>query len=112
MQLVVLVSEAEWNTLHSEVSRLSTAISQLLTPPTPPDELLSTRQAAAYIGLSEEALRRARRVGRIQGVRLNEKDWGFYRSVLDKYPRRYFRATFRRGPLPSSSPNSPDSTPQ
>lgn len=108
MQLVVLVSEAEWHTLHSEVSRLSTALSQLITPPTPPDELLSTRQAAAYIGLSEEALRRARRVGRIQGVRLNEKDWGFYRSVLDRYPRRYFRT----GLLPPSSPNSSGSIPQ
>ena len=53
---------------------------------------MSTRAAAEYIGLSIDALLRARRAGRIQGVRLNEKDWGFRRSVLDKYPRRYHRA--------------------
>ncbi|UYZ64912.1 hypothetical protein [Hymenobacter weizhouensis] len=69
---------------------------------------MTTRQAAAYIGLSIGALLRARRAGRVKGVRLNEKDWGFYRSVLDKYPRRYFRANL----LPPSSPNSPDSIPQ
>ena len=34
----------------------------------------------------------AARADRLQGVRLNEKDWGFRRSVLDKYPRRYHRA--------------------
>ncbi|GAB2778066.1 hypothetical protein HNQ93_001708 [Hymenobacter luteus] len=112
MQLVVLVSEAEWHTLHAEVARLGATLAQLLAPSTPPDEVLTTRQAAAYIGLSEEALRRARRVGRIQGVRLNEKDWGFRRSALDQYPRRYFRTSFRPGPLPPSSPNSSDSTAQ
>ena len=32
------------------------------------------------------------RVGRIAGVQLNEKGWGFRHSVLDAYPRRYHRA--------------------
>ena len=54
---------------------------------------LTTARAAQYIGLSTDALLRARRAGRIVGVRLNEKDWGFRRSVLDKYPRRRHRPT-------------------
>ncbi|SHK70737.1 Helix-turn-helix domain-containing protein [Hymenobacter psychrotolerans DSM 18569] len=102
MQLVVLVSETEWHTLQTEVSRLGEALAELLSPTAPPDDVLTTAQAAAYIGLSAEALRRARRLGRIQGVRLNEKDWGFRRSALDAYPRRYSRP---------SSASSPTSTP-
>jgi excisionase family DNA binding protein len=91
MQLVVLISETEWHTLLTEVSRLGQALAELLSPPAPPDDVLTTSQAAAYIGLSVSALLRARRAGRIQGVRLNEKDWGFRRSALDAYPRRYSR---------------------
>ncbi|SDY67936.1 helix-turn-helix domain-containing protein [Hymenobacter psychrophilus] len=60
--------------------------------------MLTTAQASVYIGLSVDALLRARRAGRLQGVRLNEKDWGFRRSVLDAYPRRYHRLMVPAGP--------------
>jgi hypothetical protein len=92
MQPAFIVPAAEWESLTARLARLEAVEQARQAPPPPPDEVLSTRDAAAYIGLSVDALLRARRAGRLQGVRLNEKDWGFRRSVLDKYPRRYYRA--------------------
>ncbi|WP_019949031.1 hypothetical protein [Hymenobacter aerophilus] len=92
MQPFLLIPESEWLALRAEVAQLSEQHAQLLQPaPAAPDQILPTEQAAAYIGLCAESLRRARRIGRIQGVRLNEKDWGYRRSVLDAYPLRYHR---------------------
>lgn len=92
MQTVVLIPELEWRQILGRLEKLETAAQQQAAEPVAsPDEVLPTDQAAAYIGLCPEALRRARRFGRIQGVRLNEKDWGFRRSALDAYPRRYHR---------------------
>ena len=93
MQPAYIVPAAEWDTLTARLTRLEAAEqARSLASTAPPDEVLSTRAASDYIGLSADALLRARRAGRIQGVRLNEKDWGFRRSVLDKYPRRYHKA--------------------
>ena len=93
MQPAYIVPAAEWDTLTARLSRLEAAEqARNLATTAPRDEVLSTRAASDYIGLSTDALLRARRAGRITGVRLNEKDWGFRRSVLDKYPRRYHKA--------------------
>lgn len=93
MQPAYIVPAAEWERLTDRLARLEAAEAARQLPPPPPDELLPTLVAAAYLGLSESALRRARRAGRIPGVRVNEKDWAFRQSVLDAYPRRYHRAT-------------------
>jgi excisionase family DNA binding protein len=93
MQHVVIIPETEWRQFTARLDQLEAAEQARQSPPPPPDKVLTTREAAAYIGLSEDALRRARRAGRLPGVRLNEKDWGFRQSVLDCYPRRYHRAT-------------------
>ena len=94
MQPAVILSADEWRDFTARLARLEAAdAARLLASTPPPDEVLSTQVAADYIGLSAEQLRRARRAGRLAGVRLNEKDWGFRRSVLDAYPRRYHRAT-------------------
>ncbi len=93
MQPAYIVPAAEWDTLTARLARLEAAEqARAVASTAPPDEVLSTRAASEYIGLSIDALLRARRAGRIGGVRLNEKDWGFRRSVLDKYPRRYHKA--------------------
>ena len=93
MQPAYIVPAAEWDSLTARLARLEAAEQARTTAATAvPDEVLSTRTAAGHIGLSIDALLRARRAGRIAGVRLNEKDWGFRRSVLDRYPRRYHRA--------------------
>jgi hypothetical protein len=93
MQNVVLIPEPEWQQIIGRLEKLEHAeLERTAVKADRPDEVLSTEQAAAYIGLSAEALRRARRTGRIQGVRLNEKDWGFRCSALDAYPRRYYKS--------------------
>ena len=94
MQPAYIVPAAEWDHLTARLNRLEAAEqARTVASTAPPDEVLSTRAASEHIGLSIDALLRARRAGRIGGVRLNEKDWGFRRSVLDKYPRRYHKAT-------------------
>ena len=93
MQPAVILSAADWQELTDRLTRLEAAEQARAVATTArPDEVLSTKAAAEYIGLCAEALLRARRAGRIAGVRLNEKDWGFRRSILDAYPRRYHRA--------------------
>ena len=93
MQPAVILSAADWQELTARLARLEAAEqARAMATTAKPDEVLSTKAAAEYIGLCAEALLRARRSGRIAGVRLNEKDWGFRRSVLDAYPRRYHRA--------------------
>ena len=104
MQPAYIVPAAEWDTLTARLARLEAAeTARLLATATPPDEVLSTQAAAEYIGLSAEQLRRARRQGRLTGVRLNEKDWGFRRSVLDAYPRRYHRALASGSPAAAAA---------
>ena len=72
MQVALLVPENEWRTLLHTVSKLEEA-------------------HVAALGLTPEAVRRARREGRLKGIRRNEKEWGFYRSVIEQFPRRYHR---------------------
>ncbi len=92
MQHVIIIPEPEWRQLTARLDRLEQAeAARILANTAPPDEVLNVQQAAAYIGLSAEALRRARRKNRIKGVRLNEREWGFKQSALDAYPRRYHR---------------------
>ncbi|WP_019949639.1 helix-turn-helix domain-containing protein [Hymenobacter aerophilus] len=93
MQAAYIVPAAEWDNLTARLTQLESAEAARQAPPPPPDVVMSTAQAAVYIGLSVDALLRARRAGRLPGVRLNDRDWGFRRSSLDKYPRRYARAT-------------------
>ena len=52
---------------------------------------MTVRQAAAHTNLTPEGIRKARRAGRIKGVRLNEKEWGFYESELNRHLDRYHR---------------------
>ena len=54
-------------------------------------EVLNVRQAAALLKVTPGGLRRARRAGRVKGVRINEKEWGFYTSELHRYLNRYNR---------------------
>lgn len=96
MQPAYIVPAAEWDSLTARLACLEAAEAARLATTTEADahgdEVLSTRDAADYIGLQADALLRARRAGKLQGVRVNEKDWGFRRRDLDKYPRRYHRA--------------------
>ncbi|GAA3923285.1 helix-turn-helix domain-containing protein [Hymenobacter algoricola] len=100
MQAVILVSEAEWNGLLNEVARLRTEVEKLSTPAAPPDRILTVREAALYLRLKPEGVRNARRQGRLQGLHINEKEWGFRLSELTRYLTRYNRRPLD-GPLPN-----------
>jgi hypothetical protein len=96
MQVALIIPEAEWQALLATIEKLEQRIATLESPPappTPPDRLLTVRQAAAYLNLKPEGVRNARRAGRLFGVMLNEKEWGFYESELNRYLNRYNRTS-------------------
>ena len=93
MQSFLLIPESEWKELVSRVARLEEAEQQQSKEKAalPADEILNVRQAAARLGMKPEGIRKARRAGRLKGVRLNEKEWGFYESELNRHLDRYHR---------------------
>ena len=92
MQVALLVPEQEWHQLLADVQRLKATEAAAPKPAAPPqDRLLTVRQAAVHTNLTPEGIRKARRAGRIKGVRLNEKEWGFYESELNRHLDRYHR---------------------
>ncbi|GAB3838683.1 DNA-binding protein [Hymenobacter jeollabukensis] len=103
MQHAILVSEQEWHQLLADVQALKAATPA--PPPPAPDRILKVREAAAYLCLTPEGLRKARRQGRVAGVRINEKEWGFRQSELVRYLRRYRRLPQdAEAPSPSLAP--------
>ena len=90
MQTVVIIPEQEWRQLLADVQRLKVQVTQATTP-TQSDNVLTVRQAASLLGMSPDSLRKARRAGRVKGVRINEKEWGFRESELTRYQNRYNR---------------------
>lgn len=97
MQVVLLVPEAEWRALVAEVEQLKQTVTRLAPPAKLPDRILNVREAAHYLRLQPEGVRNARRKGRLSGLHLNEKEWGFRQAELDRYLTRY-----NRHPLASS----------
>jgi hypothetical protein len=94
MQVALLVPEQEWRQLLADVQRLKAteaAPAQPVVPAPAPDRILTVREAAHYMRLKPEGVRNARRAGRLAGLRLNEKEWGFRQSELDRYLSRYNR---------------------
>lgn len=93
MQFALIIPEAEWKALVADVEQLkqeATAAKAAIPAPLL-DRLLNVREAAAYTHLTPEGIRKARRASRISGVKLNEKEWGFRESELERYLNRYNR---------------------
>ena len=93
MEAFLLIPETEWRQMLSRLERLEEAEQQRTEEKDalPADEILNVRQAAALLKVTPAGLRRARRAGRVKGVRINEKEWGFYTSELHRYLNRYNR---------------------
>ena len=93
MQAFLLIPESEWNEVLKRLDRLEEAEQERAREKAslPQDEILNVRQAAALLKVTPGGLRRARRAGRVKGVRINEKEWGFYTSELHRYLNRYNR---------------------
>ena len=106
MQVALLVPEQEWKQLLADVQRLKefeAAIPAVLPPA--PDRILNVRQAADFLNISPAGLRRARRAGRLTGLKINEKEWGFYESELTRYLHRYNRRQLSpMPPVPQGRP--------
>lgn len=83
----------EWQAVLHRLAQLEA--NQPPAPATTPpatDHLLKSREAAAVLGMkSALSVTKARRAGRLSGVLINEKEWGFRRSELDHYLNRYHR---------------------
>jgi len=97
MQAFLLIPEAEWKQILKRLECLEAAEQQRAKEQAalPADEILNVRQAATLLKVTPEGLRKARRAGRVKGVRLNEKEWGFYTSELQRYLNRYNRYAVR-----------------
>ena len=89
MQAVLLIPETEWQSVVGRLERLEAQQQTAAGPAT--DDILTTNEAAELLGLSPEAVRCARRAGRLPGIRRDEKSFGFRRSIVEAYPRRYMR---------------------
>lgn len=98
MEAFLLIPESEWKQVVSRLERLEEAAQQRAaeTDALPADEILAVRQAAARLGMTPEGIRKARRAGRLKGVRINEKEWGFYTTELHRYQNRYDRNQYNR----------------
>ena len=104
MQVALLVPEQEWRQLLADVQRLKAQEEANKPALAPPDRLFNVREAAEYLRFTPEGIRKARRAGRLTGVRLNEKEWGFRLSELDRYVKRYHRQLPSMSPVPKGRP--------
>ena len=93
MQVALIIPESEWRALVADVEQLKqeAAAGKAAIPTSLPDRILNVREAAAYTRLTPEGIRNARRAGRLSGLRLNEKEWSFRESELERYLNRYNR---------------------
>ena len=92
MQTVVIIPEPEWRQVLQRLDKLEQASHAVAVAASLADnEILNVREAAARLGMNPDGLRKARRAGRIKGVRINEKAWGFRGIELDRYQCRYDR---------------------
>lgn len=98
MDAFLLIPESEWKQIVSRLERLEEAAQQRAEEiaALPTDEILAVRQAAARLGMTPEGIRKARRAGRLKGVRINEKEWGFYTTELHRYQNRYNRNRYNQ----------------
>lgn len=53
------------------------------------NKILSRSEACQYVRLSNHGINAARREGRITGIKINEKEYGYRKSDLDRYLKRY-----------------------
>ena len=90
MQEVLIIPKTEFQTFVDRLERLETfARAVQETPKT--NKLLTVRETANRLRMTEDSVRKARRQGRLQGKKLNEKEWGFYETEIERYLNRYNR---------------------
>ena len=91
MQAAILIDRSEWESLTERLARLEERDRQRDQQP-PNDAILNVREVANQLNINEEAVRRARRDGRLVGFKINEKEYGFRQYEVSRYLNRYKRA--------------------
>lgn len=93
MQALVLIERAEWELTQERLGNLEQMVLNLAgIREKEKDEILTNAEAAAYLNIDPESVRRARRQKRLTGVKINERDYGYRKSELIQYLKRYQRA--------------------
>lgn len=89
-QTAILVELSEWENLNNTVNELvnwKRQHEQVQANDTP----MLTAQVAMALNVDAETVRRARREGRLRGFLVNEKEYGFLPSEVERYRNRYNR---------------------
>lgn len=91
---VVMVPVTEWMAVLQRLEKLEERDQTKASAATAAadDPLITSREAAKYLGMKDgRSVTKARRGKRLAGVLINEKEWGFRTSELDRYLNRYNR---------------------
>lgn len=92
LQPVVIVPAAEWAAWTARIMKLEARQAAAAATAEANDPILTSAQAAAFLGLKDgRSVTKAKRAGRLSGVLINEKEYGFRQSELTRYLTRYNR---------------------
>lgn len=89
MQAAILIDQSEWEDTLARLTRLEQQSKRTDEPPN--DAVLTVREVALRLNIGEEAVRRARRQGRLVGFKIDEKHYGFRQYEVARYENRYKR---------------------
>ena len=90
MQEVMIIPRTEFMSFVDRLEQLETFARAVQEAPKS-NNILTVRETADRLRMTEDSVRKARRQGRLQGKKINEKEWGFYESEIDRYLNRYQR---------------------
>lgn len=86
----VIISREVWETFSKRLAQVEDFIEAVKTMHVE-EPIFTVSEAAEYLRIHPESVREARREKRIHGFKINEKQWGFRKSELDRYLNRYNR---------------------
>lgn len=86
----MIIPRTEFQTFVDRLEQLETFARAVQDTPKS-NKILTVRETADRLRMTEDSVRKARRQGRLQGKKINEKEWGFYESEIDRYLNRYQR---------------------
>ena len=79
----------EVDKLQKQIEELKAMITPFVEAERDSEQVLTWREATAYVRLTATGLSEARRQGRIKGIKINAKEFGYKKGELDKYRNRY-----------------------
>ncbi|RYC70096.1 helix-turn-helix domain-containing protein [Spirosoma sordidisoli] len=89
-QVAIVIPPDVWESTLDRLKRLEERDRERGAEPDR-DAVLTVREVAARLHVTEESVRRARRDGRLTGFKINEKEYGFRAYEVSRYMDRYKR---------------------